>query len=332
AREGLEGAISVVGPSDDVLARTAEIVPAIAGRVRKVPPGVEVGRFHPAVRREALEAVSELLAADPETSRGRPRSLDAQVEAGLLQRDGEALEALAHRYDQTVPDPEAAMRLQALASYEGPLVGYFGKLIVQKGVEKLLESLALIGPDVKGLVVGFGLFREWLEALVTALDRGDAGATAWLAGSSGMRLELDRQVASLAGLRDQVTFTGKLDHRYAPGALAALDVLVVPSTLPESFGMVVAEGAAAGALPLVARHSGLAEAAGALEAAVGRPGLFTFEPGDGATRRLTAGIERILGLPAEERAELRAAVSGFVALEWTWERTADRLLEAARRP
>lgn len=331
AREGLEGAISVVGPSDEVLARTVEIVPAIAGRVRKVPPGVEVGRFLPAPRREALEAVSELLAADPETSRGRPGSLDGEVEAVLAQRDGEALEALAHRYDQTVPDPEAAMRLQALASYEGPLVGYFGKLILQKGVERLLEALALIGPDVKGLVVGFGLFREWLEALVAALDRGDTGATRWLAGSSGMRLELDRQIASLAGLRAQMTFTGKLDHRYAPGALAALDVLVVPSTLPEAFGMVVAEGAAAGALPLVARHSGLAEAAGALETAVGRSGLFTFEPGDGATRRLTAGIERILGLPAEERAELRIAVSRFVASEWTWERTANRLMEAARR-
>ena len=38
-----------------------------------------------------------------------------------------------------------------------------------------------------------------------------------------------------------------------------LDVLVVPSVMHEAFGMVAVEGAAAGALPLVARHSGLAE-------------------------------------------------------------------------
>ena len=46
--------------------------------------------------------------------------------------------------------------------------------------------------------------------------------------------------------------------------------------------MVAAEGAAAGALPLVARHSGLAEVAAALEDAAAAPGLFSFEPGKDA--------------------------------------------------
>jgi glycosyltransferase involved in cell wall biosynthesis len=94
--------------------------------------------------------------------------------------------------------------------------------------------------------------------------------------------------------------------------------------------MVAAEGAAAGALPLVARHSGLAEVAGALEEAVGRPDLFSFEPGPGVVGRLAEGIERLCSLPAVERAELRAAVSSFVADHWTWDRAAERLLEAAR--
>jgi glycosyltransferase involved in cell wall biosynthesis len=124
-------------------------------------------------------------------------------------------------------------------------------------------------------------------------------------------------------------FTGRLDHRYAPEVVAALDVLVVPSTLEEAFGMVAAEGAAAGALPLVARHSSLAEVAEALEAAVGRPGALSFEPGPGATRRLAAALEGLLAVPAEERRRLALAARGHVAAEWTWERTAERLLEAA---
>ncbi|HYT80711.1 MAG TPA: glycosyltransferase, partial [Actinomycetota bacterium] len=131
------------------------------------------------------------------------------------------------------------------------------------------------------------------------------------------------------GLASRVTFTGRLDHRYAPGALAALDVLVVPSVLDEAFGMVAAEGAAAGALPLVARHSGLAEVGAALEVAVDRPGLFTFEPGPGAIGRIAAGLDRLLGLPGDEGEELRLGVRGFVAREWTWERTAERLLSTA---
>ena len=108
-----------------------------------------------------------------------------------------------------------------------------------------------------------------------------------------------------------------------------MDVQVVPSILQEAFGMVAAEGAASGALPMVARHSGLAEVAAALETEVGRPELFSFEPGEGAVRRLAAGIDRLLSLPIDERAELRRAVSSFVANHWTWERTAARLLAAA---
>jgi glycosyltransferase involved in cell wall biosynthesis len=108
-----------------------------------------------------------------------------------------------------------------------------------------------------------------------------------------------------------------------------MDVQVVPSILQEAFGMVAAEGAAAGALPIVARHSGLAEVAAALEEDVARPGLFSFEPGDGAVRRLVEGVDRLLSLPTSERDELRRAVSSFVGNHWTWERTAAKLLAAA---
>jgi glycosyltransferase involved in cell wall biosynthesis len=107
-----------------------------------------------------------------------------------------------------------------------------------------------------------------------------------------------------------------------------MDVLVVPSMLAEAFGMVAAEAAAAGVLPLVARHSSLAEVAVALEEAVGRPGLLSFEPGGGASRRVAEAIRRILELDPADRAELGAKVSRFVASEWTWERTAERILEA----
>jgi glycosyltransferase involved in cell wall biosynthesis len=103
----------------------------------------------------------------------------------------------------------------------------------------------------------------------------------------------------------------------------------VPSILAEAFGMVAAEGAAAGALPMVARHSGLAEIAEALEASLDRPGLFSYQPGAGATYQLADGIRTLLALPVDERRELRGAVSAFVRRTWTWERTAERLLAAA---
>jgi glycosyltransferase involved in cell wall biosynthesis len=301
AREGLEGARWVAGASGDVLARTAELVPGIVGRTAQVIPGVRVDLFFPRERREALLDAAGRLDADPSTARGRPATVDRQVEEAVASGDPEALDALARSYDQGVADPEAASRLRALAPFDGPLVGFIGKLIPQKGVELLLEALAGLDGSVRCVIVGFGLHRESLTALVRSL-----------------------------GLGDRVTFTGRLDHRYAPQVLAALDVLVVPSVLEEAFGMVSAEGAAAGALPLVAHHSGLAEVAETLEATVSRPGLFSYQPGPEAAEAIRGGIRRILELPASERAGLRRAVSAFVTSRWTWENTAARLLELSR--
>jgi glycosyltransferase involved in cell wall biosynthesis len=327
AAEGLLEAAAVTGSSRDVIMRCAQLVPGVEQLAHVIPPGVDAARFRPRPRDEALLDLAGRLDADPETRRGRPSSLDEDVRRACEARDGEALDALAHAYDQTVPDPAAGARLRSLSTGH-PIVGYLGKLIPQKGVELMLQAHRTAHHEAHALVVGFGSYREWLAALAIALERGDAEALAWLREVREIPIEAVPEPGARTGERN-VTFTGRLDHRYAPDALAAMDVLVVPSILPEAFGMVAAEGAAAGALPLVARHSGLGEVGAALEAAIGRPGLLTFEPGPGAVARLASALDRVLELPAAERDELRAAVSAFVGREWTWDRTASGLLAAA---
>lgn len=333
AREGLDGARAVVGATANVLARTVELIPSAAAKTQLVPPGVDVELFHPTARQPALEATAARLRIDPETARGRASDLDELVSRALAHRSGHLLDDMAHRYDQSVPDPDAAERILSLASGKEPLVGYLGKLIPQKGVELFLASLPFLATEARALVVGFGLFREWLTAFLQCLDRSDEAGLRWLTESSELEADLPAGPSGVSGvgggLASRVAFTGRLDHRYAPGVLAALDVLVVPSVLDEAFGMVAAEGAAAGALPLVARHSGLAEVGAALEEAVDRAGLFTFEPGPGASGRIASGLDRLLGLSPNEREELRSGVSRFVAQEWTWDRTTERLLAAA---
>ncbi|MEX2406438.1 MAG: glycosyltransferase [Actinomycetota bacterium] len=324
ASEGLRAARAVVGTSADVLDRCIELVPGIEHLVRIVPPGVSAD-FRPRPRAEALLATAASLDRDPETANGRPVTLDAEVERALERRDARALDELAAAYDQQAPDPGAAETLRSLASLEGPLIGYIGKLIPQKGVPTMLAATAASSTAPSVLVVGFGSQREWLHALVHALRTSDHDALRWLRAAGA--LPLDPDLPPRPDLR--VGFTGRLDHRYAPGALAALDVLVVPSILDEAFGMVGIEGAAAGALPLVARHSALAEVAGTFEAEVGHPGLFSFEPGPGAARNLAEHIDELVSLPSEERGELRERVAAFTAREWSWNRTASRLLEAA---
>jgi glycosyltransferase involved in cell wall biosynthesis len=324
AREGFVDAIALAGSSSDVLRRCAELVPGIERISHVVHPGVDAEDFTPRDRREALLDAAARLDRDPSKPAGRAASLGERVVAAVDERDAGALDDLARGYDQTVPDSSAAEVLRRLADAERPLVGFFGKLIPQKGVDLLLAALTRSEAAPDGLVIGFGLGRERLAALWHAIRTGDEGALAWLLSAPGSAVE--RADVGRIPAASEVAFVGRLDHRYAPDALAALDVLVVPSVMDEAFGMVAAEGAAAGALPLVARHSGLAEVAAALESHVGEPGLFSFEPGPGAPGRIAEGIDRLLRIPVVERRTLGRSLSAFVRTAWSWRATADRLL------
>src|SRR5204862_8279897 len=108
-------------------------------------------------------------------------------------------------------------------------VGYFGKLLHNKGVHVLLAALRDV--DARAVIVGFGDYREELERLAPP----------------------------------GTLFTGLLEHRHLVHLLPLADVTVVPSIFPEAFGIVAAEAAAAGSPPLVSRHSGLAEVAAGIE-------------------------------------------------------------------
>jgi glycosyltransferase involved in cell wall biosynthesis len=325
AGEAMERADRVVGGSRNVVDRALAFAPSASRRAVVIAPGVDGERFRPMPRHRALEEVATLLEDDPVTLRGRPPHAADRL-ASVIGTDPEGPDRLAHEYDQDAPDPAAASSLRRLARGERPMLAYLGKLIPQKGVELFIQALALQRSDVHGLIIGFGMYREWLEALVSVMDARRGQDLDWIQAHSGLQIEVAPDALGAAGLSERLTFTGRLDHRYAPLALAATDVLVVPSILPEAFGMVTAEGAAAGCMPLVARHSGLAEVAEALEAHVGRPGLFGFEPGPGAVHRLAEAIAALNGLPIQERDELRSEVSSFARTTWTWDRTAAQLI------
>src|SRR4051812_30188275 len=180
AAEGLEAARAVAGTSDDVISRAIALVPDIRGHTVKIAPGVEVDRFCPLPRRQALIELRDRLRADLETANGRPSDLGAEVTRAVRDRDASTLDALAFRYDQTAPDRDAVARIDALIGFDGPLVGYFGKLIVEKGAERVIEAAARLPLEARSAVIGFGRFREWLEALVVAIDSGNPDAERWL--------------------------------------------------------------------------------------------------------------------------------------------------------
>ena len=91
--------------------------------------------------------------------------------------------------------------------------------------------------------------------------------------------------------------------------------------------MVAAEAAAAGSLPLVANHSGLAEIAAGVSSEYPAPyqDLVSFTTADASD--LAQKLERLLQLDPATRAELGEAARRAVIERWSWAGVAKRLLE-----
>jgi glycosyltransferase involved in cell wall biosynthesis len=132
-------------------------------------------------------------------------------------------------------------------------------------------------------------------------------------------------------MADRVAFAGRLDHDELADLLPAAEAMAVTSTFPEAFGMVAAEAAACGALPAVAAHSGLAEVARTLAAAVPEPARpwLTFEVGPGAVRELADDLASWLAAPGELRARTRAAMVAVTREHYSWDGVARTVLSAA---
>ena len=229
----------------------------------------------------------------------------------------------------------------ALATIEPDdrLVVFVGKLIASKGVELLLAAWPLVlarEPRARLLVVGFGAFRQGLEGLARDLGRGDLDAARSLRAEHGGDLpyltafldaldDAGAYRAAARGMTDRIAWAGRLDHPELIDVLPAAEAMAVPSTFPEAFGMVAAEAAACGALPVVAAHSGLAEVARTLgEAAPAEArDWLTFQVGPGAVRELAADLSAWLAAPGDLRAATRDAIVAA---------THEHLLVGRRRP
>ena len=135
------------------------------------------------------------------------------------------------------PGAEAAAFRKRFAAPDALLIGMVGRLHFWKGQDHFLDALHQLRQR------GLGGFR--------ALIIGDV-----YPGYEELGRSL-RQKASDLGLNDMVTFCGHIAEMEP--VYQALDVVVAPSTLPEPFGLVVAEGMAAGRAVIATNAGGPSE-------------------------------------------------------------------------
>lgn len=329
AREGLTGASGILVGSRhtaESLWMTVDL-PGLPGRTRLLPPGVDVNTF------------------------------DARPCGELWER----LRALADRLEGDPPswggEPGAAEALRAADPTRDRIVTYLGKLIVSKGVDLVIAAWPLVTarvPNARLMAVGFGTYREALLELVGALGVGDITAARAIATrgrerEGGQPGELRHLAAFLDGLHgvwrehyvaaastamSRVHFTGRLEHHDLPDLLSASEAVVVPSTFPEAFGMVAAEAACCGSLPLSAAHSGLADVTAVLAPALDRGlrPLLAFELGPGAVWEIADKLVRWLTFTesTERRQQITASLVRLAARQFDWNRIARGIITAAQ--
>jgi glycosyltransferase involved in cell wall biosynthesis len=255
-----------------------------------------------------------------------------------------------------------------LVAFVGKLIVNKGVDLLLAAWPLVLERV----PAARLIIVGFGAYRTGLERLLAALSAGDLdrtreialaggaleeppsqslpGASLSLSASSsppaqhrplrhllafidGLRpAERARYLTAARALPERVVLSGRLDHDELAELLPACEALVVPSTFPEAFGMVAAEAAACGALPISAAHSGLAEVSAALARAVPAEAApwLSFGIDDDSVRALAERILAWLDVDPALREQTRAGLVSTVRERWSWEGVARGVIAAAR--
>ncbi|HSK49893.1 MAG TPA: glycosyltransferase family 4 protein [Solirubrobacterales bacterium] len=231
-----------------------------------------------------------------------------------------------------------------------PLVAFVGKLIVSKGIDLLLAAWPMVhAKHLEGRlqIAGFGEYEDAVRRLLAALDRGDLDdarevARLGRALEGGEEKPLKILSAFLAdpptgyaeaarAAAGSVELLGRLEHDEVAALLPQAQALVMPSTFPEAFGMVAAEAAACGTLPISAGHSGMLEVSRQLSGSLPESvaSLVSFAVETGAVEALADRLDAWLSLPDAERERARRALVGTVARLWSWEAVARGVLSAA---
>jgi glycosyltransferase involved in cell wall biosynthesis len=230
------------------------------------------------------------------------------------------------------------------------LVAFVGKLIVSKGVDLLLAAWPLVHrhhPEARLEIAGYGEFEDGLRRLRAALARGDlddarevarlgrgleGGEPAPLAILSGFLADPPAGYVDAArAAAGSVELIGRLEHDEVAALMPRAEALVMPSTFPEAFGMVAAEAAACGTLPVSAGHSGMLEVSRQLSPALppAVAELVSFPVEAGAVEAIAARLDAWLSLPEEVRAGAREILAETVRELWSWEGVARGVLAAA---
>jgi glycosyltransferase involved in cell wall biosynthesis len=196
--------------------------------------------------------------------------------------------------DTRIFAPKNHAELRQALSLSGPVIGYIGRLVPEKGVDTLIHGFARMDAPGELLLVGDGPEEAHLRALAVQLAIGD-----------------------------RCRFVPSVVYDDVADYMNVMDILVLPSRTTdhwkEQFGRVLVEAMGCGVVVI-------GSDSGAIPEVIGTAG-FTFPEGDAAA--LAAILIQLAQQPALRVAKAEAGLHRVQA-HFTVERVADQVLEVWR--
>jgi glycosyltransferase involved in cell wall biosynthesis len=238
-------------------------------------------------------------------------------------------------FDETIFQPlPPAPSLRARLSPDGaPLLLYVGRLVTFKGLDHLLDAVAMLSGrepqnderqttnDERASSAGANHPSSFVLRPSSAAALRQPAPRLLLAGDGPHRPSLERRAREL-GIAERVRFLGPIANADLPRYHAASDAFVVPSTDHETFCIAACEAMACARPVVAARTGGLPE--------VVRDGETGYLVPPGDARALAERIGALLD-DAALRARLGAAGREWTLRMFTWEKVVERVLGSYER-
>jgi len=271
-----------------------EISADITDKFHVVPAGVDTDRFQvlEGSKRDSIRTLSSVLderiivLPNGKTTDQKESFLSDLDQTSSVEEVDGLVKEYNKRYAQGHPDKDIANTLDRIDWDRDWVLLFVGKFLWTKGIQMVISSLPIVleqVPNVHLLLVGFGSYREELEALVYALDSGRRELFRYLversisqmgpgdnptikkpfkflealAGRKGVKRYFESAIDNR--ISQHVHFLGAMCHNELGYLLPCADGFVAPSVFPEAFGMVSIEALACGVLPIISNQTGFKE-------------------------------------------------------------------------